>query len=85
MGGQRGPPRGPHHCVCSPSLPCLSVHLQGLLIDMYTGTSQEGLIELLQVNEPPTVLGNVLCSAVFYVSALVGGYLCLRFLNKEQR
>jgi hypothetical protein len=55
------------------------------MIDMYTGTSQERVLEVLQFNEPPTIWGNVLCSVAFYVSALVGGYLCLRFLNKEQR
>jgi hypothetical protein len=58
---------------------------QALMIDMYTGTSQERFLEVLQFNDPPTIWGNVLCSVAFYVSALAGGYLCLRFLNKEQR
>jgi hypothetical protein len=63
----------------------LFVRAQALMIDLYTGTQQEHIIKMLQLDEPRTVLGNVLCSAVFYVSALVGGYFCLRLLNKEQR
>lgn len=67
-------------CLCG-----CCVHLpQAMIINMFRDTEQEPYIALLGFDRPSSIATNLLCSAGFYMTALGGGYLCLR-LHKERR
>ena len=49
------------------------------------GGTVEGVIDSLELNEPPTFWSNIGVAALFYVSFIASGYFFLRFLYKEKR
>lgn len=43
----------------------------------------ESIIHQLEMDVPPTVMGNVAAIMGLYIICVVGGFMCLKYLHKE--
>ena len=51
----------------------------------FMGSEVEGFVNLLELNQPSTLWGNIAVSLAFYAFFIITGFFCLKYMYKERR